>query len=409
MPKQTHVTVPLTSRFIRGAHRLEAGENGVVIHRLPEWALEQAADAQLALVETQPSGVRIVFSSVATSVDVTVRRFRTTLVGFPERPDGVLELAVDGEVIQRQTTDGGDTTTIDMATGASAVRSGPLFVARFAGLPEVSKVIEIWLPHNESLEIVSVTVNAAVDVVPAQDRHWVHYGSSISQGSNAIRPTDIWPVVAARTSGVDLTNFGFGGSALLDAFMARIISDVSADAITLKIGINLVNTDAMRLRAFRSALHGFIDVIRDGHPLTPLVLISPIYCGIHETTPGPSGFDLTEIAGGRVRFVADGAPGEKPAGQLTLTIIRDEMERIVRERAITDPHLHYLDGLLLYGEHDAREHPLPDNLHPDESTQRMMGERFVQLAINRLNLFTSPEGDLDSGAGSRDVSTAPGS
>jgi hypothetical protein len=42
--------------------------------------------------------------------------------------------------------------------------------------------------------------------------------------------------------------------------------DTPADVISLKIGINLVNTDLLRLRAFTPAMHGFLDTIREGHP-----------------------------------------------------------------------------------------------------------------------------------------------
>lgn len=47
-----------------------------------------------------------------------------------------------------------------------------------------------------------------------------------------------------------LLNLGLGGRALLDPVVARVIRDTSADLISLEIGINLVNTDLIRLRAF---------------------------------------------------------------------------------------------------------------------------------------------------------------
>lgn len=93
---------------------------------------------------------------------------------------------------------------------------------------------------------------------------WLHHGSSISHGSNATRPTAIWPALAARLGGVELTSLGFGGSALLDPFTARAMRDTAADLMGVKIGINLVNMDLMRLRAFGPAVHGFPDTIRDG-------------------------------------------------------------------------------------------------------------------------------------------------
>ena len=89
-----------------------------------------------------------------------------------------------------------------------------------------------------------------------------------------------------------------------------MIRETPADLISLKIGINLVNTDLMRLRAFVPAVHGFLDSIREGHPDTPLLVISPIACPMHEATPGPSEMDLAGLADGRLSFVAAGDPAE---------------------------------------------------------------------------------------------------
>ena len=161
---------------------------------------------------------------------------------------------------------------------------------------------------------------------------WLHHGSSISQGSNAAHPTGVWPMRAAALAGVDLVNLGFGGSALLDPFTARTMRDTPADLVSVKIGINVVNTDLMRLRAFAPAVDGFLDTIRDGHPTAPLLVVSPILCPIHEDTPGPSAPDLTALGEGRLAFRAAGDPAEVAAGKLTLTVIRDELARIVARR-----------------------------------------------------------------------------
>jgi hypothetical protein len=137
----------------------------------------------------------------------------------------------------------------------------------------------------------------------------------------------------------------------------------------------------MRLRAFGPAVHGFLDTIRDGHPKTPLLVVSPIHCQVHEDTPDPGAFDLEALAAGELRFRATGDPSERAAGKLTLGVIREELNRIVRQRSLDDPNLYYLDGRELYGEQDSIELPLPDALHPDAATHHLMGERFARLAF----------------------------
>ncbi|WEV28767.1 GDSL-type esterase/lipase family protein [Streptomyces sp. 71268] len=372
------ITIPLTADLVRGALDLEHTTDGVRPHRLPARARAQCADGQLAMAEAQPSGVRLAFHSRATAIELDALPTRNVYQGGPPRPDGVYDLLVDGQLTDQASVAGGNTLLIDMATGSRETRPGPAGTLRFTGLPDRPKDIEIWLPHNEITELVALRANAPAQPTTHPTRRvWLHHGSSISQGSNAASPSTTWPALAAARGGVELVNLGLGGGALLDAFTARAMRDTPADLLSVKIGINLVNTDLMRLRAFTPAVHGFLDTVREGHPTAPLLVVSPLLCPIHEDTPGPAAPDLGSLATGQLRFVATGDPAERAAGKLTLTVIRDELARIVAQRAAHDPHLHYLDGQLLYGQEDFAELPLPDALHPDAATHRRVGERFA--------------------------------
>ena len=293
-------STPITSAVVRGALDLETTDQGVLPHRLPAWAREQIPDDQLAMAEAQPSGVRLVLRTTATAVELDVLPTKIAYEGAPPRPDGVYDLLVDGRLTARTSATGGNLRTIDMMAGTSVTRPGPVDTLRFTGLSEDLKDIEIWLPHNEITELLDLRTDAGVEPVPDDGRpRWLHHGSSISHGSDAESPTTTWPAVAAARGGVDLVNLGFGGSALLDPFTSRAMRDAPADVISLKIGINLVNTDLMRVRAFAPAVHGFLDTIRDGHPDTPLLVVSPILCPIQEDTPGPLAPDFANLSAGR--------------------------------------------------------------------------------------------------------------
>ncbi|MFD5752964.1 GDSL-type esterase/lipase family protein [Streptomyces sp. NPDC127033] len=385
------ITTPVTAELLRGALEVERTEHGVLPHRLPARARAQCADAQLALAESQPSGVRLAFRTRATVLELDALPTKRAYVGAPPRPDGVYELLVDGRLAGRAGVTGGNTLTIDMTTGSVRPSYGPAGTLRFAGLAEGVKDIEIWLPHNETTELVALRTDAPVEPAPDWGRPvWLHHGSSISHGSDAASPTTTWPALAASLAGVELINLGLAGSALLDPFTAGALRDTPADLISIKIGINLVNADLMRLRAFGPAVHGFLDTVREGHPATPLLVVSPLLCPIHEDTPGPAAMDPSALGEGRLRFVATGDPAERAQGKLTLGVIRDELARIVTQRAAEDPHLHHLDGRALYGEADSAELPLPDGLHPDAATHRRIGERFAALAF-------APDGPFRNG------------
>jgi lysophospholipase L1-like esterase len=392
MHTQHHwTTTPLTPDLLRGALELERTEHGVLPHRLPVRARAQCADPQLVMAESQPSGVRLAFRTRATAVELDTLPTKRVYTGAPPRPEGVYDLFVDGHLTDQATATGGNTLTVDLATGAVDHRPGPVATLRFTGLPDHAKDVEIWLPHNETTELVALRADAPVEPVPDRGRRvWLHHGSSISHGSDAASPTTTWPALAASLGGAELVNLGLGGSALLDPFTARAMRDAPADLISLKIGINLVNADLMRLRAFGPAVHGFLDTLREGHPTTPLLVVSPILCPIHEDTPGPSAFDPDAMREGRLRFRAAGDPDGRAAGKLTLSVIREELERIVRGRAAEDPNLYHLDGRELYGEADNAELPLPDGLHPDAATHRRIGERFAERAFGEGGPFRAP-------------------
>jgi GDSL-like Lipase/Acylhydrolase family len=381
--------IPITADLVRGAVELERTEHGLLPHRLPAWARAQTDDGQILMAESQPAGVRLAFRTAATAVELDAHRVLTNYRGVPARPDCFYDLCVDGELAAQMSITGGDEVVLDFSGGAER-RTGPTGTVRFVGLPGRDKLVELWLPWSETTHLVELRADAPVRPAPHDRRVWLHHGSSISQGSVAESPSTTWPAIAARRGDVELVNLGLAGSALLDPFTARTMRDLPADLVSVKIGINVANHDLMRRRAFGPAVHGFLDTIRDGHPDLPLLVVSPLLCPIHEETPGPGTFDLEALGRGEVRFSATGDPADVAAGKLTLRVMREELARIVAQRSPSDPALHYLDGLDLYGEADVEALPMPDNLHPDAETHRLIGARFAEAAFGPAGVFAEP-------------------
>lgn len=393
--------IPLTLDLVRGIAELEPATHGLLTHRLPAAVRERYPDPQLLAMERQPSGARIALRTAATTLELETHSTRIAYIGA-DRPRGCIDVLVDGALVTRERLTGGDAVVVDLRAGTTEQVLGETHRTVLRDLPAGRKTVEFWLPHNEEIQLVALRADAPVEPVatradpagpfdgspespvgehvgtrPVGRPLWLHYGSSISQGSNAASPTQIWPVVAALDLDVELRSLGLGGSALVDPFIARMIRDAPADVISLEIGINVVNTDAFRLRTFVAAVHGFLDTIREGHPNTPIHLMTPFYCGIQEDTPGPGAIDPASLGTSQVRFIATGQKGDTEFGRLTLEVIRDALADVVDHRP-EDPHLHLMDGLALYGASDAVDHPLPDALHPDTATHGIIGTRFAE-------------------------------
>ena len=359
-----------------GALDLETTDDGLIPRRLPAWTRAQIDDEFMDLMVAMPSGVRLNFVSDATSIELDVHLTLASLTpGTVTR--AIFELVLNG-VLAGQFVDTVGS-VVDLNDGPSSLHVTPGHSSRvvFQHLSPGEKVFEIWLPQAAVVAVQALRLNdgATLRSAAVTRRRWLHYGSSISHGLEADAPTGTWPAFAARAADVELTNLSFAGHCLLDQFVARTIRDLDVDLISLKIGINIVNQNALDIRTFAPALHGFLDTIRERHRDVEILVVSPIYCPIVEEHPGPT------IMGSEGRFVTIDDSSPVRAASLTLRMIRATLERVVTlRRFLGDAHLHYLDGLELFGVDDVVD--LFDDLHPNARGYRRMGARFVQLAFD---------------------------
>lgn len=352
-------------QFVSGAASLEEEPGGVTVHRLPAWARAQVDDPLFSFAEACPVGVTVRFETDASFVTLILSS--TTIA-----PTGADRAPVT--LIARQA---GSETEVPLST-PSVIFLGP--ENRVVGVrhqdPETVTVptagpgpVEILLPHNAQVRLVSLESAGRLVPSPSSATRWTHYGSSISQGMNAVSAARTWPVAAASRLGWNLRNLSFAGNAQLDGFAARIIRDTPADVITLKVGINLVNADSMRERTFRPAVHAFLDTIREGHPSTMIVMISAVACPIHESAPGP----VTKDSEGRVRAASRAV--DPDTGALSLGRTREILADVVAGRA--DERLLLVDGRELFGDEDVAM--LYDGLHPDQDGLDLIARRFIEL------------------------------
>ncbi len=362
--------LPAEQAPVVGALGFERGLVGMRPRRLPDWTRRRITDPVFDFVVGMGSGMRIATRTAATSIEIELVVIGIGQGGADPAP-ATVQLLVDGELAGVRAFEGAQQSLVD-GTGAPTRHLGPVR-ARFDGLPARDKGVEVWLPHTTAMELVGIRADAPLHP-PVDDRPvWVHHGSSISQGGEALVPTGTWPAVAAAAGGVHLHSLGFSGNAVGDPFVARTIRDLPADLVSIEIGINVVNSDLMRRRMFESVLHGFLDTVRDGHPETDLLVLGPIPCPAHEDLPGPTVSD--PLTG---RCASGGRAEELARGGMSLRVVREAIDRVIRVRD-DDPHLHVLDGRVLLAESETDD--LPDGLHPSAEAYGRMGARFAAAAF----------------------------
>lgn len=301
-------------------------------------------------VATCTAGVRLRFRSDTRALKLAGTQRLIAMPTSDERR-GLYDLYVDGQLHARTAAVGG--AAMDPQT--FAMIGDEAFSIRFDDLPAGEKLLELWLPQAGGVTISGLELGDGASLARAPDDRprILFHGSSITHCMEAEGASAGWPAVATRLAGVSHQNLGWGGSCLLSGLAARIVRDARADAIVLKLGINVWSEGMLKARTFQDSAHAMISIIREKHPATPIAVISPIF-----------------------------SPGREDAGDgVTLRQMRTILEEVVAARqAAGDRNIRYLSGLELFGEADAAL--LPDNLHPNTEGYRLMGERFHRLMLS---------------------------
>ena len=127
----------------------------------------------------------------------------------------------------------------------------------------LTRVVLPWRPAVRLVSIEGETSLPGPDQAPAT--RYLAYGSSITHGSTAVRPTGTYPARTAELLGTDLFNLGFGGGAHMEAGMADYIAGRGDwDVATLEMGINVVQS--FSVEEFHRRVEYFVTTIADAHP-----------------------------------------------------------------------------------------------------------------------------------------------
>ena len=309
----------------QGAISLQHAGDWIMPWRIPHEDLALFPPDDLRGRAAMPAGVRLSFRSDATTV--------TGYVDATEESSGI-DLCCDGQF-----------------HGWADLAGKEKFL--FEALPTGEKLIELWLPQYSEFRLRGLELSPEASLAPYEDPRpkWVTYGSSITHCRAAERPSETWPAIVAREQGLNLTCLGYGGQCHLEPMMARMIRDLPADFLSIKVGINIYGSGSLNMRTFGPAIIGFVQIIREKHPDTPFAVVSPIFSPPREKTKNSVGFTLADMR-------------------------KEVAEAVLALKARGDSNIHYVDGLDLFG----REHVkmLPDDLHPDAQGYKVLAQNFSQ-------------------------------
>ena len=282
-----------------------------------------------------PVGVRIELTGSAAAVRI---RYETTTddLGYRGAGAGTTFEAWDGgSCIDSQPAVAG-TGTVQLRTAGPGRRT-------IVYLPEGMR------PTVSDLE----GVGGTIDPPPRQPR-WLAYGDSIVEGWVASAPSRSWPAVAGRRFGLDVVNVGYAGAARGEIATAEQLAGLEAEVISVSYGTNCWRLTPHSAAMVRAGAAGFLTVLRQGHPHTPIVVTSPVLRPDAEATPNRLGATLGDLRGA--------------------------VEEAARERIRDgDPALHLVPGRGVIG-----ADLLPDGIHPGDQGHGVLAGVFGTAVASAL-------------------------
>jgi hypothetical protein len=335
-------TIRTHESFFEGAVSVHETPAGLAPVRLPvdRAALFPSPDDTLMARAWGPSGVRLRFATDSRHLEVVVEPADTAT------EPRIVDLTRDGALLASR----------EIPSEAGLVAFD---LPELQPTSDAAPVYELWLHPFHPTRVAALRVDdGAVFGVPTDRRpRWITYGSSITMCRSATSPARTWPAIAARAHDLNLTSLGFGGQCHLDPMIARVIRDLPADLITLKLGINVYGSGSLNARTYPGAVVALVAIIRERHPDTPIGVITSIVSPDRERTPNATGCTLEDYR----------------------EMTRDAVRRLTEAG---DRRLLLFEGTELFGNDDVGM--LPDGLHPNGEGYELMGARMAERFVPRL-------------------------
>jgi lysophospholipase L1-like esterase len=153
----------------------------------------------------------------------------------------------------------------------------------------------VYLPEGMRPVVTGIrAVGGRLAPAPSQPR-WLCYGDSIAEGWLAAGPAGAWPARVGRERDLDVFNHGYAGGARGELASAEELALLRADVISIAHGSNCWTRTPHDAALFGAGLAAFLVIVRQRHPATPIVAVSPILRADAEHTCNRLGTTLIDL------------------------------------------------------------------------------------------------------------------
>ena len=260
------------SSFARGCHDIKEIDGALFFDRIgaagrsyydlnPAWHLRTRC----------PAGVVIEMRTDAAAVDIHLR------LGGGARPYATVDAVVEDALV---------------ASILSKQPHGDMLGRLVLPACEHARRLKIYLPHTAAANLVSIDlidVNSVEQVKP--EKVLLTLGDSITQGMDAIHPSQTYAAVAARQLRMDLHNYGIGGAVFEQTSFPVAPIIAKPHLITIAYGTNDFS-DGCSLEMARD----YLSHVRTIFPNTPIVILMPLWRtrGDHDGWCNSNGVSLAD-------------------------------------------------------------------------------------------------------------------
>lgn len=238
-------------------------ENGGELIRLPKRLKEEYRKPVWDLAQS-PSGGRIRFRTNSTTLAIRLE--------YPS-PPGMRNMHAFGQTGVDLYLDGVYRGT---AIATSESKTGETVEhVYFKDQPRAEHEVTIYLPLYKPVKVLGIGMDENARLVKpapfAIPKPIVFYGTSITQGGCASRSGMAYQAMLGRALNVDFVNLGFSGNGKGEPALARTVAEIDAAVFVLDFSQNNES-----LESLMEVYDPFIATLRERHPQTPILAVTPI-------------------------------------------------------------------------------------------------------------------------------------